>query len=89
MGQYIVHGYDVAQVFYQAVTHRKQALGESFDAEAAEHVMLYGYAKHLYGYFGHEPKIKSYCPAKYGCLKTIDLAVKSYLDRRLITIRRP
>ena len=53
-----VHGYDVAQVFYQAITHRNQALGESFDAEAATHITLYGFAKHMYEYFGHEPKIK-------------------------------
>jgi nucleoside-diphosphate-sugar epimerase len=53
-----VHGYDVAQVFFQAITHRNQALGETFDAEAATHITLYGFAKHLYEYFGHEPKIK-------------------------------
>lgn len=53
-----VHGYDVAQVFFQAVTHRNQALGEAFDAEAATHVTLYGYAKHLYKLFGQEPKIR-------------------------------
>ena len=53
-----VHGYDVAQVFYQAIPHRNQALGESFDAEAATHITLYGFAKHMYEYFGHEPKIK-------------------------------
>lgn len=29
-----VHGYDVAQVFFNAITHRSQSLGESFDAEA-------------------------------------------------------
>lgn len=54
---HIVHGYDVAQVFFRAITHRNQALGESFDAEAASSVTLYGYAKHLYQFFGHEPKI--------------------------------
>lgn len=60
-GQEILHhvyGFDVAQVFYQAVTHRNQALGESFDAEAADHITLYGFAKHLYTYFGKEAKIK-------------------------------
>ncbi len=120
-----VHGYDVAQVFFQAVTHRGQALGESFDAEAATHVTLYGYAKHLYEYFGHEPKIRfmpwpewceyegnpTECSAtyyhiarsgvfpiekaqrligykpKYTCLETIDLAVKSYIDRGLIKVK--
>jgi len=119
-----VHGYDVAQVFFKAVTHRNQALGESFDAEAAGHITLYGYAKHLFEYFGHEPKIRflpwpewceyvgdpQQCSAtyyhiarsgvfsiekgrrlleyqpKYSCLETIDLAVKSYVDRGLITV---
>lgn len=120
-----VHGYDVAQVFFKAITHRNQALGETFDAEAATHITLYGFAKHLYEYFGHEPKIKflpwpewcsyegnpeecdhtyyhiarsgvysiekakrllEYQP-KYTCMETIDLAVKSYIDRGLITVR--
>lgn len=119
-----VHGYDVAQVFFRAITHRNQALGESFDAEAATHITLYGYAKHLYEYFGHEPKIRflswqewcayegnaeecehtyyhiarsgvfsiekarrllEYQP-KYSCIETIDQAVKSYIDRKLITV---
>lgn len=53
-----VHGYDVAQVFFKAVTHRNQALGESFDAEADQQITLYGFARHLYQFFGHEPKIK-------------------------------
>lgn len=120
-----VHGYDVAQVFFKAVTHRNQALGETFDAEAATHITLYGFAKHLYKYFGREPKITflpwpewckyegnpeecdhtyyhivrsgvfsiekakrllEYQP-KYTCVETIDLAVKSYIDRGLLSIR--
>ncbi|MDO4549061.1 MAG: NAD(P)-dependent oxidoreductase [Clostridia bacterium] len=119
-----VHGYDVAQVFYRAITHRNQALGEAFDAQAGDHVTLYGFARHLYEYFGHEPKIRflpwpewceyegnpdecdhtyhhiarsgvfsiekarrllEYRP-KYTCLETIDLAVKSYIDRGLINV---
>lgn len=119
-----VHAYDVAQVFFKAITHRNQALGESFDAEAATHVTLYGFAKHMYEFFGHEPKIKflpwpewcayegnqkeceltythiarsgvfsiekakrllEYQP-KYTCIETIDMAVKSYIDRRLILV---
>ena len=122
-----VHGYDVAQVFFRAITHRNRALGEAFDAEAAMHITLYGYAKHLYEYFGHEPKIrflpwKEWCAyegnaeecehtyyhiarsgvfsiekarhlleyqPKYSCIETIDLAVKSYIDRKLVTVGRP
>ncbi|MGI6254055.1 MAG: NAD-dependent epimerase/dehydratase family protein [Acutalibacter sp.] len=53
-----VHGYDVAQMFFRAITHRNAALGEAFDAEAAEHVTTYGYARHLYQFFGKEPKIQ-------------------------------
>lgn len=106
--------------------HRNQALGESFDAQAENHIMLYGYAKHLFEYFRHEPKIKflswpewcsyegnpeecehtyfhivrsgvfsiekakkllDYRP-KYSCIETIDIAVKNYIDRGLITLRR-
>ncbi len=119
-----VHGFDVAQVFFKAVTHRNQALGETFNADAASHITLYGYAKHLYEFFGHEPKIKflpwpewcayegnpeecdhtyyhiarsgvlsiektrrllEYQP-KYTCIETIDLAVRSYIERGLIKV---
>lgn len=52
-----VHADDVAQVFYQAILHRNQALGESFHAVAAESLTLYGYAKAMYRFFGHEPNI--------------------------------
>lgn len=119
-----VHGYDVAQVFFKAITHRNQALGETFDAEAEQSITLYGFAKHLYKYFGHKPKIKflgwkewceyegnpeecehtyyhivrsgtfniekekrllEYQP-KFTNIETIDLAVKSYIDRGLIKV---
>lgn len=53
-----VHGYDVAQMFYKAITHRENALGKVFDAEAENYITLYGFAKHLYKFFGKEPKIK-------------------------------
>ena len=119
-----VHGFDVAQVFFNAITHRNQAIGETFDAESATHITLYGFAKHMYAYFGQEAKIKflpwpewckyegnqkecdhtyyhiarsgvfsiekarrllQYQP-KYTCIETIDLAVKSYIDRGLISV---
>lgn len=121
---YPVHGFDVAQVFFNAITHRNQAIGETFDAESATHITLYGFAKHMYAYFGQEAKIKflpwpewckyegnqkecdhtyyhiarsgvfsiekarrllQYQP-KYTCIETIDLAVKSYIDRGLISV---
>lgn len=53
-----VHGYDVAQMFFKAITHREAALGQSFHAVADESLTLYGYAKIMYEFFNKEPKIK-------------------------------
>ena len=52
-----VHADDVAQVFFNAITHRNQALGESFHAVSAESITLLGYANAIYRWFGKEPKI--------------------------------
>ncbi len=91
---------------------------------ADTHITLYGFARHMYEFFGHEPKIKflpwqewcedegnpeecehtyyhivrsgvfgiekakrllEYQP-QYTCIETIDLAVKSYIERGLITV---
>lgn len=120
-----VHGKDVAQLFFKAIVHRENALGEIFDAVSGYSVTLYGYAKHLYRFFGHEPKIGflpwdqwcayiddeyeasrtyyhiarsgyfstekaqrllSYQP-EYTNMQTVDLAVKSYIDRGVITVK--
>jgi len=119
-----VHGFDVAQMFLRAITHRNASLGESFDAQSSTHITLYGYARHMYEFFGKEPKIKflpwkewceyegnaeecehtyyhivrsgafsiekarrllEYSP-KYTCTETIDLAVKSYIERGLVKV---
>lgn len=53
-----VHADDVAQVFFNSITHRKSALGESFHAVGAESITLLGYAQAMYRYFGQEEKIK-------------------------------
>lgn len=53
-----VHAFDVAQMFYQAIVHRQQSLGESFHAVAKESMTLYGYALSLYRYFHQEPQIR-------------------------------
>lgn len=52
-----VHGEDVARMFFLAITHRAQALGESFHAVSGGSVTLYGYAEHMYKFFGREPDI--------------------------------
>lgn len=53
-----VHADDVAQVFFNAITHRNLALGESFHAVGLESITLLGYAQAMYRYFGKEEKIK-------------------------------
>lgn len=79
-----VHGYDVAQVFFKAITHKNQALGETFDAEECDHT--YHHIARS-GVFSIEKtkRLLDYQP-KYTCIETIDMAVKSYVDRGLITV---
>jgi len=54
---HLVHASDVAQVFLKAVTHRNQALGESFHAVGANSLTLYGYAKAMYRFFDTKAQI--------------------------------
>lgn len=61
-----VHADDVAQMFFCAVTHRNQALGESFHAVAEDSFTLYGYAKAMYTFFGKTPQI-GFLPWKEWC----------------------
>ncbi|KAA8745441.1 NAD-dependent epimerase/dehydratase family protein [Paenibacillus sp. UASWS1643] len=53
-----VHADDVAQVFFNAINHRKAALGESFHAVGEESITLLGYAQAMYRYFKQEERIK-------------------------------
>jgi nucleoside-diphosphate-sugar epimerase len=75
-----VHADDVAQVFFQAITHRNTALGESFHAVGSESITLFGYAQALYRRFGHEEKIK-FLPWNEWCdfTKDSDHIEKTYL----------
>ncbi len=52
-----VHGYDVAQVFRDAVVHREAALGECFHAVADEGLTTYGCALAVARVLGAEPRI--------------------------------
>lgn len=52
-----VHAYDVAQMFFKAITHREASLGQSFHAVAEESLTLYGYAKLMYEFFNQNPNI--------------------------------
>jgi len=128
-----VHGYDVAQVFFHAATHREAALGQAFHAMSGTDITLYGYVRLLADFFGTDPKIRylawdefkkllddssrapgasenqvehaflhlarsgyysidkerdllGYQP-KYTNVETIKLAVQSYVDRGIITVR--
>lgn len=49
-----VHADDVAQVFFNAITHRNAALGESFHAVGDQSITLLGYAQAMYRHFGHD-----------------------------------
>ncbi|MFL6141918.1 MAG: NAD-dependent epimerase/dehydratase family protein [Labedaea sp.] len=55
-----VHADDVAQAFELAV-HRPAAAGEAFHTVSAQALTLRGYAEAVYGWFGHEPKLR-YAP---------------------------
>ena len=52
-----VHASDVAQLFFKAIEHRNQSLGESFHAVAEESMTLYGYARLMYEFFNKQPNI--------------------------------
>ena len=121
-----IHGEDVAQLFFKAISKRNQALGEVFNAVSGGSITLYGYAKLLFDYFGKEAKIefkpwKEFCEyvgnkketdmgykhlirsgffnhdkeekllgfrPKYTNTETILAAVKSYVDRGIIKIKK-
>jgi len=72
-----IHADDVAQVFFNTITHRKAALGESFHAVGAESITLLGYAQAMYRYFGQKEKIK-FLPWQEWCNYTKD---EEYIDR--------
>lgn len=52
-----VHADDVAQVFYLAIKHRNQSLGESFHAVVDQSITLYGFAQAMYRSFHQAPQI--------------------------------
>lgn len=79
-----VHADDVAQVFFNAVTHRNAALGESFHAVGAESITLLGYAQALYRYFGQKENIKL-LPWNEWCDYTKD---PEYIDKTYYHIAR-
>ena len=53
-----VHGYDVAQVFLRAITHREAALGQSFHAMSGGAITLFGYVELLADFFGTSPEVR-------------------------------
>lgn len=79
-----VHADDVAQVFFNAITHRKEALGESFHAVGAESITLLGYAQAMYHHFGQEEKIKL-LPWEAWCAYTKE---PDYIDKTYYHIAR-
>ena len=71
-----VHADDVAQVFFNAISNRKAALGESFHAVSATSVTLLGYAQAMYRFFEKEDNIK-FLPWNEWCEYTKD---QRYID---------
>ena len=53
-----VHADDVAQVFFLAITHRNEALGESFHAVGSQSITLLGFAQAMYRHFGQKENIR-------------------------------
>ena len=53
-----VHADDVAQVFYRAITHRREALDQDFLAVAPRALTLRGFAEAMYTWFGKQPNIE-------------------------------
>jgi len=79
-----VHADDVAQVFFNAITHRKESLGESFHAVGTQSITLLGYAKAMYNHFGQEENIK-FLPWDEWCAYTKN---KDYIDKTYYHIAR-
>lgn len=53
-----VHADDVAQLFELAIRQPAASIGQSFHAVARGAITLRGYAEAVYGWFGHQPKLK-------------------------------
>jgi nucleoside-diphosphate-sugar epimerase len=53
-----VHADDVAQLFIAALEHWSVSTGESFHAVSPAALSLRGYAEAVYGWFGHEPRMR-------------------------------
>ena len=54
-----VHADDVAQVFERALDVPEASVGESFHAVSARALTVRGYAEAAYGWWGHEPRLRS------------------------------
>ena len=54
-----VHADDVAQVFERALDVPEASVGESFHAVSPRALTVRGYAEAAYGWWGHEPRLRS------------------------------
>lgn len=53
-----VHADDVAQLFMTALEHWSVSAGEAYHAVSPAALSLRGYAESVYGWFGHEPRMR-------------------------------
>ncbi len=54
-----VHADDVAQLFERAIEQPDRSVGQSFHAVSARALTVRGYAEGAYGWWGHEPRLRS------------------------------
>lgn len=52
-----IHADDLAQMFFKAVTHKDNAINNSFHGVPEQSITLYGYAKFMYEFFNQKPDI--------------------------------
>lgn len=52
-----VHASDVAQSFFNAITHWNNSIGENFHVVSPAAINLRGYAEAMYRWFGHKPNV--------------------------------
>lgn len=53
-----VHAEDVAQMFLNCILYKDNSVGQIFNCVSENSITTYGYAKHLYKYFGKKEQIK-------------------------------
>jgi nucleoside-diphosphate-sugar epimerase len=67
-----VHADDVAQQVVGIIDNRSVAVGEAFNTVSAQAINLRGYAEAMYGWFGHEPRLRFEPFAQWAAAQSAD-----------------